>query len=100
MASKLAFQLSEAGVPNRYSIRLVDRKQIAALAQDQGFRKPIPLEPIVVVYDEGNGELVPVESFDDNTPSGRIAMKIICDTYADALKEIASRHAPGAQSQL
>jgi len=43
MAHKFAFELTDAGAPNQYAIRLVDRKQIAALALAEGFAKPIPL---------------------------------------------------------
>jgi hypothetical protein len=98
MAHKLAFQLTDAGAPNHYSIRLVDKKQIAALALAEGFAKPIPLEPLVVVYDEESGELVPVDGFDDTTPRGRIAMKIMCDTYADVLDQITARNARSEQT--
>jgi hypothetical protein len=46
--------LDHTDEPNRYVIRLVDRKQIAALALAEGLSKPIPLEPIAVLYDEGS----------------------------------------------
>ncbi|MGA8169221.1 MAG: hypothetical protein WB816_00050 [Methylocystis sp.] len=88
MTHKFAFELSNAGAPNQYAIRLVDNKQIAALALAEGFAKPIPLDPVVVTYDEGSGELLPVHGFDDSTPRGRIALKILCDTYGDVLDQI------------
>jgi hypothetical protein len=88
MAHKFAFELTDAGAPNQYAIRLVDRKQIAALALAEGFAKPIPLEPLVVLFDEGSGELLPVDGFDDTTPRGRIAIKIMRDTYNDMLDQI------------
>ncbi len=93
MAHKLAFQLTDAGAPNHFSIRLVDKKQASALALAEGFAKPIALEPIVVVYDEGSGELVPVNGFDDSTARGRIAIRIVADTYSDALDQITTRNA-------
>jgi hypothetical protein len=95
MAHKFAFELADASAPNQYAIRLVDKKQIAALALAEGFAKPIPLEPIVVLFDEGSGELLPVDGFDDTTPRGRIAIKIMCDTYNDALDQITARIARG-----
>jgi hypothetical protein len=88
MAHKFAFELTNAGAPNQYAIRLVDRKQIAALALAEGFAKPIPLEPLVVLFDEGSGELLPIDGFDDTTPRGRIAIKIMRDTYNDVLDQI------------
>jgi hypothetical protein len=95
MAHKLAFQLTDASAPNHFSIRLVDKKQASVLAVAEGFAKPIALEPIVVVYDEGSGELVPVNGFDDTTARGRIAMKIVADIYSDALDQITTRGASG-----
>jgi len=88
MAHKFAFELTNAGAPNQYAIRLVDKKQIAALALAEGFAKPIPLEPLVVLFDEGSGELLPINGFDDTTPRGRIAIKIMRDTYGDVLDQI------------
>ncbi|MGA9824638.1 MAG: hypothetical protein WBQ53_07325 [Methylocystis sp.] len=88
MAHKLAFELTDAGAPNQYAIRLVDREQVAGLAQAEGFAKPIPLEPLVVLFDEGSGELLPVDGFDDTTPRGRIAIQIMRDTYNDVLDQI------------
>jgi hypothetical protein len=88
MAHKFAFELTNAAAPNQYAIRLVDRKQIAALALAEGFAKPIPLEPLVVLFDEGSGELLPIDGFDDTTPRGRIAIKIMRDTYNDVLDQI------------
>jgi hypothetical protein len=90
MAHKFAFELTDAGAPNQYAIRLVDKKQIAALALAEGFAKPIPLEPLVVLFDEGSGELLPIDGFDDTTPRGRIAIKILRDTYNDVLDQIAA----------
>jgi len=90
-AQKFAFELTDAGAPNQFAIRLVDKKQIAALAEAEGFAKPIPLEPLVVVFDEGSGELLPINGFDDSTPRGRIAMKIMSDTYNDVLDRISAR---------
>ncbi len=98
MTEKLAFQLTAADAPNRYSIRLLDKKQIAALALAEGFAKPIPLDPIVVIYDEGSGELVPVDGFDHATARGRIAMKILADVYCDALDRIMTGAAVYASS--
>jgi len=91
MAHKFAFDLADAGAPNQYAIRLVDKKQIAELALAEGFAKPIPLEPVVVLFDEGSGELLPIDGFDDTTPRGRIAIKIMRDTYDDVLDRIAAR---------
>jgi hypothetical protein len=90
MTSKLAFRLDDTNEPDRYVIRLVDGKQIAALARSEGLPKPISLEPIAVLYDEGSGELVPVDGFDDTTPQGRIAMRIMADVYSDVLDRIAA----------
>ena len=93
MTSKLAFRLDDTDEPNRYVIRLVDRKQIAALALAEGFSKPIPLEPIAVLYDEGSGEIVPVDGFDDTTPQGRAVLRIMDDTYSDVLDQISAHEA-------
>jgi len=92
MAHKFAFDLADAGAPNQYAIRLVDKKQIAALALADGFAKPISLEPVVVLFDEGSGELLPIGGFDDTTPRGRIAIKIVRDTYNDVLDRITARN--------
>jgi hypothetical protein len=88
MARQLAFELTRADASSRYAIRLVDDKQIADLARAEGFAKPIRLEPVVVIYDEGGDELVPIDGFDDTTPRGRIAMRILGDVYCDALNRI------------
>jgi hypothetical protein len=88
-AHKFAFELTDAGAPNQYAIRLVDKKQIAALALVEGFAKPIPPEPLVVLFDQGSRELLPIDGFDDTTPRGRIAIKIMRDTYNDVLAQIA-----------
>jgi hypothetical protein len=42
VTSKLAFQLSDTDEPNCYVIRLVDRNQVATLAQSEGLSKRIP----------------------------------------------------------
>ena len=97
MAHKFAFELTDAGAPNQYAIRLVDKKQIAALAQAEGFAKPITLEPLVVLFDEGSGELLPINGFDDTTPRGRIAIKIMRDTYNDVLDQITTAPVKGAE---
>jgi hypothetical protein len=68
MTSKLAFRLDDTNGPDRYVIRLVDGKQIAALARSEDLSTRSPLGPVAVLYDEGSGELVPVDGFDD-TPS-------------------------------
>ena len=98
MTSKLAFRLDEMNVANRYVIRLVDGKQIAALSRSEGLSTRIPLEPIAVLYDEGSGELVPVDGFDDATPQGRIAMRIMAELYSDVLDRIAARVANCART--
>jgi hypothetical protein len=97
MTSKLAFRLDHTDEPNRYVIRLVDRKQIAALALAEGLSKPIPLETIAVVHDEGSGELVPVDGFDDTTPQGRVVLRIMDDTYSDVLGQITAHEANRAR---
>ena len=88
MAHKYAFQLTAAGGSDRYAIRLTDKQQIIKLAVSEGFAKPIPFEPIIVVYDEGSGELVPEAGFDDRTARGRMINKILADVYADAVDAI------------
>jgi hypothetical protein len=97
VTSKLAFRLDDTDEPNRYVIRLVDRKQIAALALAAGLSKPIPLEPIAVLYDEGSGEIVPVDGFDDTTPQGRVVLRIMDDTYSDVLDQITAHEANRAR---
>ena len=97
MTSKLAFRLDDTDEPNRYVIRLVDRKQIAALALAEGLSKPIPLEPIAVLYDEGSGEIMPVDGFDDTTPQGRVVLRIMDDTYSDVLDQITAHKANRAR---
>ena len=91
MTTKLAFRLDHTNEPDRYVIRLVDRRQIADLAQSEGLSTRIPLEPVAILYDEGSGELVPVDGFDDTTPRGRIALRIMADVYSAALDRIAAR---------
>jgi hypothetical protein len=88
MTSKLAFRLDDTNVANRYVIRLVDGKQIAALSRSEGLSTRIPLEPIAVLYDEGSGELMPVDGFDDTTPQGRIVLRIMADVYSDVLDRV------------
>jgi hypothetical protein len=97
MTSKLAFRLDDTDEPNRYVIRLVDRKQIAALALAEGLSKAIPLEAIAIRYDEGSGELVPVDGFDDTTPQGRVVLRIMDDTYSDVLDQITAHEANRAR---
>jgi hypothetical protein len=91
MTSKLAFRLDDTNEPDRYVIRLVDGKQTAALARSEDLSTRIPLGPVAVLYDEGSGELVPVDGFDDTTPRGRIVLKIMADVYSDVLDRIAAR---------
>ncbi len=91
MVNKLNFQLTEGAAPDHYLIRLTDEKQIAAITLGEGYRKPFKLAPIAIVYDEGNGELVPVGGFDDKSSEGRIAMKVLADVYCDALDQILDR---------
>jgi hypothetical protein len=98
VTSKLAFQLDDTNEPSRYVIRLIDRKQIAALAQSEGLSTRIPLQPVAVLYDGGSGELVPVDGFDDATPQGRIAMRIMAELYSDVLDRIAAREANCART--
>jgi hypothetical protein len=98
MTSKLAFRLDDTNEPDRYVIRLIDRKQIAALAQSEGLSTRIPLQPVAVLYDGGSGELVPVDGFDDATPQGRIAMRIMAEFYSDVLDRIAARVANCART--
>jgi hypothetical protein len=93
MLNKLTFQLTEGDAPDHYLISLIDEKQIAAIALGEGYRKTIKLPPIAVVYDEGNGEIVPVNGFDDNSSQGRIAMKVLAEVYCDALDQIYRRSA-------
>ncbi len=91
MTSKLAFRLEDTNEPDRYVIRLVDAKQIAALARSEGLSTRTPLEPVAVLYDEWSGELVPVDGFDETAPRGRIAMRIMADVYCDVIDRIAAR---------
>lgn len=98
MTSNLAFRLDDTDEPNRYVIRLVDRKQIAALALAEGLSKPISLEPIAVLYDDGSGEIVPVDGFDDTTPQGRVVLRIMDDTYSDVLDQITAHEANRARN--
>ena len=98
MTSKVAFRLDDTNEPDRYVIRLIDRKQIAALAQSEGLSTRIPLQPVAVLYDGGSGELVPVDGFDDATPQGRIAMRIMAEFYSDVLDRIAARVANCART--
>ena len=98
MAQKLAFELSEGDAPNHYLIRLLDEKQIAALSLGEGFKKPFKLEPLAVVYDEGNGEFVPLGGFDGSTAHGRIAMKILADVYCDVIGQVMARKSSHEQA--
>jgi len=98
MAQRLAFELREGEAPNHYLIRLLDEKQIAALSLGEGFKKPFKLEPLAVVYDEGNGEFVPLSGFDGSTAHGRIAMKILADVYCDVLGQVMARKPSGEQA--
>jgi hypothetical protein len=88
MAQKLAFELARAGAFDRYAIRLLDETQIAALSRAEGVTKALRLEPVVVTYDEGGGELFPVDGFDDKTPRGRMVMRILQEVYCEALNRI------------
>lgn len=96
MTDKLTFDLLETGA-NRYALRLTDPRQIAKLALDEGFSRPISMEPLTIVYDEGNGEIAPADGYDGMTPRGRIAMKIMAAIYCDALNEILARRAGEAR---
>jgi hypothetical protein len=91
MTGKLAFRLDDTNEPDRYVIRLVDGKQIAALARSEDLSTRIPLGPVAVLYDEGSGELVPLDGFDDSTPQGRIVLRIMDAIYSDVLDRIAAR---------
>lgn len=91
MTHKLAFQLTNADTPNQYLIRLTDARQIAALVLDAGLRKGADIDPIAVVFDEGNGEIVPVDGYEQMSARGRIVMKVLADVYGDALAQIAAR---------
>ncbi len=97
MASKLAFQLTDAGVPGHFAIRLIDKRQVAALAEAEGCQRPIALEPVVIYYDRGNGELAPVDGYTDATARGRIALKVLCSVYVEALELITRAAADGEQ---
>lgn len=88
MKQKLAFEVTRAGASGRFAIRLLDDKQIAALALAEGCAKSLAQEPLVVCYDEGGGELVPVDGFDDSTARGRIVLKVLGDVYCAAVRQI------------
>jgi len=75
MGQKLAYELGDGGAPNSYLIRLTDARHIAALGVGEGFGKSFKLEPIPLIYEEGNGELVLAHGFEDATAQGRIAMR-------------------------
>jgi hypothetical protein len=91
MMSKLAFQLVESNAPNRYLIQLTDAKLIAALVISAGLQRGAGIEPIAVDYEEGGGELVLADGFEDTSARGRIAMKVLADSYCDILARILSR---------
>ncbi|HYA79302.1 MAG TPA: hypothetical protein VED87_00025 [Methylocystis sp.] len=95
MGQKLAYELVDGGAPNSYLIRLTDAKQIAALAVSEGIGKSFKLEPIPLIYDEGNGELVLARGFEDATAQGRIAMRVFGDLYCDAMDRILAREQSG-----
>jgi len=91
MGQKLAFELLQADGSDRYAVRLVDRQQIAALADAEGLAMPMAVDRVVVAYDEGSGELVPVDGFDSKTARGRVEMRILSDVYCEALERITAR---------
>ncbi|HXY58404.1 MAG TPA: hypothetical protein VEH76_07470 [Methylocystis sp.] len=95
MGRKLAYELMDGSAPNSYLIRLTDAKQAAALGMGEGFGKSFKLEPIPVIYDEGNGELVLAHGFEDATAQGRIAMRVLGEVYCDAMDRILARKRSG-----
>ena len=95
MAHKLAFEVAPSMEAGCYTIRLLDKRQIVALCAGEDKATRALVSGIPVYYDEGNGELVPVGGFDDATPQGRVAMKVLADVYCDALRDIAHLKEPG-----
>ena len=87
---KLAFELTRADGSDRYAIRLVDGAQIEGLARSEPDSKVTTIDPVVVIYDQGSGELIPADGYDDSTSRGRLAMRILSDVYCDALHRIES----------
>jgi hypothetical protein len=91
MTEKLAFELVETDDPDSYLIRMTNNGQVAELTHSEGFAKSFTIEPIRILYDEGNGEIVLAEGFEDRTPSGRIAMRVLDKVYSHALSRILAR---------
>ena len=65
MTEKLAFELVETDDPDSYLIRMTNNGQVAELTHSEGFAKSFTIEPIRILYDEGNGEIVLAEGFED-----------------------------------
>jgi hypothetical protein len=91
MAEKLAFELVETDNPDSYLIKVTSKDQMAELTHSEGFAKSFTIEPIRILYDEGNGEIVLAEGFEDRTASGRIAMRVLNKIYSDVLSRIVAR---------
>jgi hypothetical protein len=91
MTEKLAFELVETDNPDSYLIKVTNNGQMAELTRSEGFAKSFTLEPIRILYDEGNGEIVLAEGFEDRTASGRIAMQVLNKIYSEALSRILAR---------
>jgi len=98
MTQRLAFELTRADPTDRFRIRLLDKAQVAQLARLEGVLDAHPVDAVVVSYDEGSGELVPVDGYDDSTPRGRITMRILSDVYCDALRRVESLAANARQT--
>jgi hypothetical protein len=96
MDQKLSFEMTRESAPDCYTIRLLDRSQIAALALAEGCPRSVAAEPILVVFDEGGGELSPIEGYDDTTARGRIVSKILASIYCEALGRIAPQAGEGS----
>lgn len=88
MDQKLNFEVTRQGAANCYAIRLLDRAQMAALALAEGCAKSVVTEAILVAYDEGGGEIAPVEGYDDSTARGRLVLKVLDEVYCEALNRI------------
>ena len=91
MTEKLAFELVETDDPDSYLIKVSDNGQMAELARSEGFAKSFAIEPIRILYDEGNGEIILAQGFEDRTSSGRIAMQVLNKVYSEALSRILAR---------
>jgi len=91
MTEKLAFELVETDNPDSYLIKVANNAQLAEFTRSEGFAKSFTIEPIRILYDEGNGEIVLAEGFEDGTVSGRMAMQVLNKVYPEALSRILAR---------